>query len=1496
MNRINMLNKKAKKALAICMATALACTTTSIGTFIVEADDPYEDMYITDFDTLSESVAYQKLMVGSSESDIVFPTSLSVTFLSFGKKDSSSGASSAASSASSEASSAASSASTESSSAASSASSQESTEGTSESSLNGASAASAAENSGEVTNPEAAGEATVNEDAATTGSDVENTEPAGNAETPANTESGDNTETPANTEPETTSETEQEVPAETQPSSEPAPSTEEEPSQPENAEPENSEPESTDGTIVGSAINSFNKVRALSVVYAMEDDLEELSEGTRAILEDITWTLDESASSHNQFLSFKENVGDYYTYVPVLDEYEISENAVLPRIRVTIIPDETEEEKLYPFNESVTIDGITISVSAPEGVFPEGAFLEVSALGGRDDLEYIEGELSGRISEDKEIEDIISFDITIFNKDGEKIEPDTNYGEVSVTFSQLGMAQDVSEDDNAELRVYHFSDDSGSVDEVGADVNGDTVEFTTNSFSTYTIIKITDSKTNAEIDISVTGNDSIYDGLEHTLVTIGDYDASKITISDFAIKYTDTLGKTTSTTSQSIPKGIAAGQYDITINCKDSAGKTSANVVTANIVAKSISTTTMELTPSDGSNQFFKYNGGNEVKPKVTITDYIDGTEYVLKEGTDYTVAFSNNKEKKLSTDTDAPTVAVTGKGNYTGSLSQTFSIGDEIAASEILVTACDAEYTGASIPLVTLNGTYPSGNITAVKYSVEKEAETDTIPEAIAADIYEVKVRFCGKEGYCDYVKTLNCRIRPKDISGMTVVLVESSTSTTPLEEYAYTGSPVEPIAKVTDGTTELSSGIDYIISYENNTAVAKKTAAKAPTVVVTGKGNYTGVIKTKFSIVGSSGDITVMYNSSTTKKDWYTGDVVVTVPGYNLSTAFDGAFQPKYTITGEGMVIGAGLYLKNTSTGEVLSSPITATVNIDRTAPTGTVRVGDHSSSKINTSKEIAFYTRERRGIHITYDDVLSGVTSVEYYISSKLLADSSDIETAAKNKWIKYTESTNPKIADNDASFVCVRIQDVAGNIAYVSTKGIIHDTEGPTIKSMAVVQDGSVAHIKAVASDKLSGVAKYYLIQYEAAYAPSSKPDADTVKGGYSSDKGEFDIPADSTKSYVYYAVAEDKVENLGEVYKKGKNGGGSSTASSKASGATSLAATPNGIAGGGASGSGAGGSSQGSKTSGNKNSSKEKSSGSSDSGKLDLSQIEIKRDPYIYDATGNVHIGEELTSTWPSISSEVKRADEGATISVDMRGTSNVPATFISNLQNKDVDVILKMADDYRWTINGTSVTDIESDGVDLRVTANSRNIPSSLISQMADSYPHYEFNIAHDGEFGFTARLTMNVNKANAGLYGNLYYYDPSKGELNLVDSSKVDNNGDVSYELGHASDYTVIVKPTVAGAIGDPQGLGIAGTIEDYTNVPTTRSTGLLSAGKKFEGIRNWLIAITIISIALGASILFIPGMQDENFRFTDFILNTAKRLNFNKQKKDPWDQMLDE
>jgi hypothetical protein len=1452
MNRFSKLNKGAKKAFASFMAVALVSTTTSVATFIVEADDPYEDMFITDFDTLPESVAYQSLEVGASESDIIFPSSLNVTFMSYKKKDAASDASSSASSGASEAST----------------SSSEASSASSEASSAAADATSASDYSNSAST--ASQEADANEDASTSGSGSESmVEDEHSSSNTGNHTDADVTTPAADTVVEEQNATDLETPA---------PATEDGDG---NAEPQE------EGGLDG-AWNSLKTATKLARVYAAED-IEELSEGTRITLYDTTWILDESRSSHNQFLAYSENAGDHYTYVPDMSGFDLSENITLPSIRVTIYAEEEEQEILYPFDATATVDGIVITVTAPEGVFPEGAYMEAYAVGGRSEIESIEGQISDRIEEGKEIEDLITIDITIYDSDGNEIEPDTSYGDVSVSFSQLSMASQVSEEEDSELKVFHFNEESGNVDEVGAQVEGDTASFTIGSFSKYTIIKVV-SSSGLITSIPVSAYSGTYDGVAHDLVTIGDFDSSVVSITTIAV----TGAATTTTTYPTIPTGINAGTYTVTVTY--TANSTSGSVeVEATITPKTLTSSMISLSPSDAtSSQHFAYDNGNAVTPTVTVTDEIDGSTYVLTQGTDYdTPVYSNNTDIASSSDTNAPTVSVTGQGNYTGTAEVTFSIGAEVDTPT--VTLYDGTYDGAAHNVVTATPTYNTTQVQSILYKVDNGTESTTIPTITDAGVYEVTITFKGKTGYCDYVYTDYANISARNISECTVSLRATSTSETDTDEFAYTGSAVEPYVLIKYGSTAFTYMTDYSCTYTNNTAIADKTASTPPTVTVTGTGNLAGTATIKFSIVASADDVKVLYNGSSTKKDWYNSDVVVTVPGYKMCTTKDGTYADKYTITGEGTAIGATLYLKNNSTGVIVSPPVAATANIDRTAPKGTVYVSDYSSSDINTSKDVAFTTRDRHTIRISSEDALSGVVTVEYYISSKLLSDISDIESTAKGKWISYNDNARPKISDNAASFVCARITDAAGNIKYITTKGIIHDTEGPTVKSVAIVADGNTAHIKVVAEDKLSGVSKYYLLQYAQANAPSSMPDADTVKGGYESESGEFTISADSSTNYVYYAVAMDKVGNLGKVYKKEKNGSGAKTSTSakNSSSKSSLAATPNGIAGGpGSSTSSSGNKSSGNGSKSSTGSSSTGSGSSSSSGRLDLSQIEIKRDPYIYDATGNVHIGEELTSSWTAITSEVNTASEGSFISVDMRGTSTVPTEFISTLQSKNVDVQLKMGDDYRWTINGESIKTIPDNDIDLRVTRGSRNIPSSLINQIADSYPHYDFNVVHNGEFGFTARLTMNVDSVNAGYYGYLYYYDVDKGELQLIDSSLVDEDGDVSYELSHASDYTIIIKPNLYAA--GTSDIGDSGTIENYTNAHIIRTTGYISSSGKLAGIRNWLIIIAIISLIFGAVILIVPQMQQEDFKLNDVIVGKfkeIKKLNFNKNINDPWE-----
>nr|MCR5591227.1 InlB B-repeat-containing protein [Lachnospiraceae bacterium] len=77
--------------------------------------------------------------------------------------------------------------------------------------------------------------------------------------------------------------------------------------------------------------------------------------------------------------------------------------------------------------------------------------------------------------------------------------------------------------------------------------------------------------------------------------------------------------------------------------------------------------------------------------------------------------------------------------------------------------------------------------------------------------------------------------------------------------EGYEYTGSPIKPdeLGEIVVYDNSVSSDrplvekVDYTLSYQNNKDVADKTARKAPTLIIKGKGNYEKSQEVKFSIV---------------------------------------------------------------------------------------------------------------------------------------------------------------------------------------------------------------------------------------------------------------------------------------------------------------------------------------------------------------------------------------------------------------------------------------------------------------------------------------------------------------------------------------------------------------------------------------------------------------------------------------------------------------------
>lgn len=76
----------------------------------------------------------------------------------------------------------------------------------------------------------------------------------------------------------------------------------------------------------------------------------------------------------------------------------------------------------------------------------------------------------------------------------------------------------------------------------------------------------------------------------------------------------------------------------------------------------------------------------------------------------------------------------------------------------------------------------------------------------------------------------------------------------------------------------------------------------------------------------------------------------------------------------------------------------------------------------------------------------------------------------------------------------------------------------------------------------------------------------------------------------------------------------------------------------------------------------------------------------------------------------------------------------------------------------------------------------------------------YSMNLtlAYDGEFGFTAFLTINMDKKNAGLCANLFYFNEQAGKLEFICTDEIDAGGNTRLAFTHASDYIVVVDDKV--------------------------------------------------------------------------------------------------
>ncbi len=172
-----------------------------------------------------------------------------------------------------------------------------------------------------------------------------------------------------------------------------------------------------------------------------------------------------------------------------------------------------------------------------------------------------------------------------------------------------------------------------------------------------------------------------------------------------------------------------------------------------------------------------------------------------------------------------------------------------------------------------------------------------------------------------------------------------------------------------------------------------------------------------------------------------------------------------------------------------------------------------------------------------------------------------------------------------------------------------------------------------------------------------------------------------------------------------------------------------------------------------------------------------------------DKSAEVRLSEKEIS---EITSQIANAGENTTVTVDMKDATVVPKQLLESIRGKAVDVVLNM-NGYSWIINGMDALATDLKDINLEVKLDTDAVPTSLVKALAENKPVRQLSLTHNGDFGFRARLVLDLGKEHSGETGNLYYYD-STGKLVFVNAGQIKEDGMVSLTFSHASDYVIVI------------------------------------------------------------------------------------------------------
>ena len=167
------------------------------------------------------------------------------------------------------------------------------------------------------------------------------------------------------------------------------------------------------------------------------------------------------------------------------------------------------------------------------------------------------------------------------------------------------------------------------------------------------------------------------------------------------------------------------------------------------------------------------------------------------------------------------------------------------------------------------------------------------------------------------------------------------------------------------------------------------------------------------------------------------------------------DGKYGVVFTEEGEHTWI-----FKAVSHAGTESKYVESVIRIDRTLPTGSLKIGTESWDSLQSRSSKTIKRGSDPSMRITSDDEPSGIRSVEYAVSTQRITEISKMGEEELT-WKTYRSAVKVPLNKKGVTIVYARITDMAGNTTYLSSDDYKYEESKTIISKIKDMLTGSVA---------------------------------------------------------------------------------------------------------------------------------------------------------------------------------------------------------------------------------------------------------------------------------------------------------------------------------------------------------------------------------------------------------------------------------------------------